>query len=910
MGLFDDIPDTVTESSAPAGQTRITVHPLPTRAPLALDQRSRDLAIRTVLGEAADEPDEGKVGVAAVLRNRLESGRWGDSLPKVITAPKQFEPWNTQEGRSRMFSYTEDSEPYQKAAAAVDAAFGQGTDPTGGMTHFYNRDLNAKLAAERGDRRAVPTWDNGQGQQIGRHTFFAPDGKVGPTDVSARGKTAGLFDDIPAATANQPQALPSSSGLPGGMGSRAGREGEPEKAPEYTMAQSGVRGALRGATGNFYEELLALGKAGERSSEDLNAVNERRAAAGLGPVDAETGNSLLSLVRGAYRYLNGDEQAKQKYDTGLAAEEKVTNESRAQNPGSMLTGEIGSAMAAPVGRALQAATLPGRVVRGAAVGAPMGAIYGAGDTPDNRVAGGAVGGAVGAAVGGALPVAAAGVEAAGRGIGQVAQPIIQNIRGIRDPEAEAARRVTAAIARDYQNGAPGLTAAEYGTAHQAGTPVAVMDIGGETTRGLARSAANTSPEGRAVLNRAISDRFETQGPRVVSWLNQTFHYPNAQAQQEAIDTVSRTVNRQAYARAYRDGDHGVWSPELERLTGSPDIVAAMREAATKGQSRAIRDGLGAFNPGVTFDNGILTFQKGQTGAPSYPTLQFWDYTKRALDDAANAARRTGRNEEAGVLGDLGRQLRGELDRQVPSFAQARAGAAHFFGAENALEAGQNFVQQEFNNGQVRQQLARMSPTERQLFQDGFVSRFMETIDKIGDRRNVLNQIAGNRAAREKLDIALGPQRARELEAALRIEGVMDLARGAVQGNSTTARQLAELGLAGGAYTMGTGGNVLSPDPGSMLNAALVYGAARGQRRIDERVSRRVAEMLASGDPRVLVRGIRIVANQGHLLDGLRNTDVALARVGAQQTPQPALFHAAGAGRADNQQPEVPRPPGQ
>jgi hypothetical protein len=96
--------------------------------------------------------------------------------------------------------------------------------------------------------------------------------------------------------------------------------------------------------------------------------------------------------------------------------------------------------------------------------------------------------------------------------------------------------------------------------------------------------------------------------------------------------------------------------------------------------------------------------------------------------------------------------------------------------------------QNFQNTAVRQQLGKMSPTERQLFQDGFVSRFIETLNKVGDRRSILNQIGDNPAAREKLNIVLGPQKATQLEAGMRAEGVMDLARKAVQGNSTTARR--------------------------------------------------------------------------------------------------------------------------
>jgi hypothetical protein len=91
----------------------------------------------------------------------------------------------------------------------------------------------------------------------------------------------------------------------------------------------------------------------------------------------------------------------------------------------------------------------------------------------------------------------------------------------------------------------------------------------------------------------------------------------------------------------------------------------------------------------------------------------------------------------------------------------------------------------------------MSPTDKQLFQDGFVSHFVNRLNEGGDRRSVLNKIGESPAARERLQIALGPQRANELEAGLRAEGIMDTARKALQGNSTTARQLVELGLAGG-----------------------------------------------------------------------------------------------------------------
>jgi hypothetical protein len=115
---------------------------------------------------------------------------------------------------------------------------------------------------------------------------------------------------------------------------------------------------------------------------------------------------------------------------------------------------------------------------------------------------------------------------------------------------------------------------------------------------------------------------------------------------------------------------------------------------------------------------------------------------------------------------------------------------------------------------------------------------------------------------------------------------MDLARNAVQGNSTTARQLAELGLAGGAYGFSGGGINPLTDPGAVVNAALVYGAARGRNAINERLSRRVAEMLVSNDPRIILRGVQTVARNQTLFNSLRSADRGLARIGGDQAPVP------------------------
>lgn len=154
-----------------------------TKAP-SLDPRSRELAIRTVLGEAADEPDEGMAGVAATIRNRVQAGRYGGSdVPRVVTKPAAYEPWSTEAGRKRMFGYAPDSEAYKRAAAQVDRVFGEGYDPTDGMTHFYSPSAQAALG------RQPPKWAAGQEPlNVGRHAFYAPEGRVRSSDMSAQAR--------------------------------------------------------------------------------------------------------------------------------------------------------------------------------------------------------------------------------------------------------------------------------------------------------------------------------------------------------------------------------------------------------------------------------------------------------------------------------------------------------------------------------------------------------------------------------------------------------------------------------------------------------------------------------------------------------------------------------------------------
>jgi hypothetical protein len=545
-----------------------------------------------------------------------------------------------------------------------------------------------------------------------------------------------------------------------------------------------------------------------------------------------------------------------------------------------LLGQLGGAIAGPSLGAVRGASTLGRVGYGALAGGIGGGLYAGGSdistgTPPQQIpADVAKGAATGAAFGGGGAGLASGVGAAGNKIANV-------FRGTTDVDAEAGRRVANAISSDLASQGKPLTADEIATANAAGTPRSLVDLGGERTRALARSSANTSPEARQALTEMTSERFGEQSPRIANFVRALAGGSNATSDAELIEQAAKVLNKPLYKRAYAAGDRPIWSPELERLMSSPTVAGALRGGVNRWKDFQVRDGFGAMNPPVRVTpDGQLKFLGGKGMLP-YPNIQLWDYAQRNISGAAAEAARAGNKTNAKLYGDLADQLKGELDRMVPEFGAARATAASFFGAENALEAGQKFVMSNAPIPEAARALAKMSPAERELFARGFASDLADKIERTGDRRNVINSVfLGSAAARQKINLALGPARATQLEALLRAETIVDEARKAL-GNSTTARQLGEIGLAGGAVAAFEGLKEHDFNPTHIIAGALTYGAVKkGAHIIDEKVARRVGEMLVSDDPTILNKGIRIASASPNIMNALRTATASSARVGA------------------------------
>jgi hypothetical protein len=625
---------------------------------------------------------------------------------------------------------------------------------------------------------------------------------------------------------------------------------------------------------------------GIRSGVTFNFGDELAGIAGAAPVPPEMrsplsgpANFIMGLGQLGYEYLTGNDAASKRYEKARDEVRTAQKTAEEQYPGTYMAGQIGGGVAIPLGGALNAATLPARMGRGAALGSIVGGLSGIGDGEDitSRATKGAIGSAAGGVIGAAAPPL---IEGGSALIGSALSKPINYIRSAINPDDAASRAIGRAYQGAVRSDPQALNRLDPNELVPGG-PQTVLDTLGGHGRDVARSAANLSGEARDTLNRTLDDRFEGQTGRLTGWLNAHFHFPNATATQEALERAARGANNAAYTRAYRDGANGIWTPELERLAGSDSVGAAMRKAASAAGDESIIGGYGAMNPRITFtQDGRMQFGRGPNGAPTYPDLQYWDLVRRELSGLARTAGHG--TTEARRYEHFARALNTELDHVVPSYRSARQGAAGFFGAENALEAGQIFVTQNFAANQTRAALARMTPVERQLFQDGFASRYVEAINAMPDRADAVRRIYNSPAAREKIQLALGPQRAQELEAIVRVETIMQQGLRSVQGNSTTTQQLVQLGLAGGAgAAIGAGGGgALGYDPTWSGIVGALAGA--GKRGVDRRVAERVAEMLVSNDPAVLRRGIQMIARNQTMMRALRSVDSAGVRVGGYQ----------------------------
>jgi hypothetical protein len=622
------------------------------------------------------------------------------------------------------------------------------------------------------------------------------------------------------------------------------------------------------------------------------------------PSGSEASDAVTKFLLGAGHMIadkfsnHPDPAVTEAYNRGREAALQNQQLAQKQHPYAFAGGQLAGALAVPIPglSAARGATTLARVGRSVGAGAVGGGLYGGGSavSEGQGAAGIATGAAQGAGAGTLFGAAGAGVAETVSKVANRVGSLFRGAVGDESAKAEAARKIIESIRADHAAAEEAgrsirLDPEAIAQANIAGTPRAIVDTGGGRTRALFSSAANLSPEARQAAEDFTQKRYRQQSERVAPYVRDLAGGLAAGDDVEKIKAAARVLNKPLYDRAYARGDRPIISPKLEQLMSSDAIPQAMAGAVKSGRNRAALDGYGAFNPKVQVTpDGRVVFQQGAKGPPTYPNMQFWDYTQRQLRDMVSVAEARGRTEEAATLEGLHHALVTELDRLVPEFGNARGIAAKFFGAADAHDAGAKFVMRNLDPREAGKLLSQMSAPERELFARGFASRLADKIEESGNRNNVLDSIfLDSPLAKRKIKMALGAERADRLEALLRTEALVDKARKELGGSPTT-RLLANLGRSAGHGAVGAGAvgtleAIKEHDfqPSHVIAAALLFGAVRhGAHVVDDRVARHVGNLLISSDARELQRGLEIVTRKPVLMDALRQATAGTARVGA------------------------------
>lgn len=567
---------------------------------------------------------------------------------------------------------------------------------------------------------------------------------------------------------------------------------------------------------------------------------------------AAAGDAAISPVVGGVGGMSTAPAYGQRYDENLRKQRAIDAAFRKENPllsiGGEIVGTIGGTLATLPTAALRVpATLRGMVGQGALVGGGTGALAGFGGGEggfQNRLLEAGEGALLGAGIGAAAPLVIVPAAKAGSWV--------RNTLGLQDSGKMAAAKTIQAFERDA---IPLSQAADdLARLRAAGKPAAVMDVGGENVRGVARAAAGTPGPAKQRAVQILEARQGTMGAapgagqagRVVSDAEKALGVQAGRFGQTFDDLLEQA--RAAAAPAY-EKFHGfgpLASDKLDQWATNPVV----RDALRKGIRIAQAEGDDLAGLGVRGFN-----EAGDPQLGRLLTAKGWDYAKRGLDDMIEAAKRGGETETVRALMKLKGGIVGEVDALTQgAYKAARDAYAGPMAMRDAMQLGRDVMKEE-GGYQIAKQVKRLGDSEKQAFLQGVVEAIRDKALATGDTNNAVRSIIGKPILREKLRAAFPD----DASYAQFLRGMIDeanLFRNAQavspRAGSMTDLRAAERADLGATDMLGdfTQSMVTGQSP---VNALLNIGRAAGQRAggMNAPTAGSLTDMLFSGDPAVI-----------------------------------------------------------
>lgn len=559
------------------------------------------------------------------------------------------------------------------------------------------------------------------------------------------------------------------------------------KAKGINTGASLTRRAVQGATFGFGDEAVAL----------LSTPLEMAKRGTLNPFEG-------------YNYAKAREN--------LILEDARDNTGLVGTGAEMVGGLMGAGQLAKAGMSFIAGIAPSasmatRAAAGAADGAIIGAITGAGE---GEGAGGraweaAKAGTIGSTVGGAFPVAAKGASSAYEALKNMLSERMIAAKAGTTPEIM--RMLGSAFEADGTMGARGSA-----NMSRAGAAAMLADAG-PNAKAILDTAIQRGGPGAVKAREAVTARTSRSAKDITEALDEALGLPEgATSARSSIRQASSAARKQAYDVAY-DAPINYADPRamvIEDLVKNRVPASAIKDANAlmRLEGNSSKQILAKIS-----DDGAVTFEK-------LPDVRQLDYIKRALDHAAQSG------EGAGTLGGqtpLGRayknlsgELRDTLGDLVPEYANALRTAADPIQRSKAIDVGYKLLLPSTTRDAAAEAIRGMTMTERVALAQGVRSKIDDAVAQVtrtvqdGDitAREAVKALRdiSSRASREKVGLAIGKDKAKELFDKIDRAAMSFDLRAALTENSKTYARLATEGRINQITQPGPVGKAMQGEP--------------------------------------------------------------------------------------------------
>lgn len=562
--------------------------------------------------------------------------------------------------------------------------------------------------------------------------------------------------------------------------------GEPQAVPQEPSASAGW------SMGNEAVDFLTGG------------LSNKMNAAGAGVIDA-----TLNAIQG------GDFNYSDAYNKHLAFQRKMQGDYEAESP-------LKAAIGKGAGLVLGVTSMPvwGKGIQGAAgTGAGYGAVMGAGDDANslteraaNTIAGGITGGLIGAGGYGGGKLLGVGAEKLGRDWSAIGAPA----------DVKANTLIGGLLDKQY---GPNNSMSAARAMNTLGPDAALVDVLGERGLSAARGAANIDPMARETLEAFVLGRKSSQNQRVVADIqNAAGVKPGSRETVEGMKKSANDQARPAINAAYKAANKAGYDVPLDYFA---DVINS--DAGGKAFAQAFKN----------------VADRAATGKDVEGNLAVIDETKRILDGWAKQGYRNS-DPQASVFADMAKHLRFQMDDllQNKEYLTARMMRQKAYRADEAFDLGE-----ELGRGRVPldlpQKAAKIDPSLRDNIGKAYAQTKVETLLNRGSTEGALNELS-TPMGQEALTAALGKKSSDVVKALSREKTFNRTARG-VTGNSTTARQLAEMGgtaVGGAATATALGYDAYTSGTAGIIAALAKKGAPALTRKLATDAQRKAAPIIA------------------------------------------------------------------